>query len=97
MMIDEKTTFIKPRHADCFVLDYDRLLPTGWPLLVPVEMFTPHYTNRNAVNSVDRIQALKLLRDGLKPAQIAERLGCHRTTVGNIRAAAAEAARMAER
>ena len=74
--------------AKCLVVDYDRLKPDGWPRLTPVDEYQPVKTNRNAVNYIDRIRALELLTLGLNTVQIAARLGCHRSTICDIRAAA---------
>jgi len=91
MIILEKTAVVRPRQAACFVVDYDRLLPNGWPLLAPVERYIPRATNRNAANYVDRAKVLKLLRDGMIQARIAERLGCSQSTIARIQAAASDA------
>lgn len=88
MLIFESTTRTILREATCFVVDYDRLKPNGWPRLTPVGEYQPAKTNRNAANCVDRIRALELLASGLSTAQVAQRLGCHRSTIGDIRAAA---------
>ena len=89
MLIDEKTTLVRQRRVRCFVVDYDRLLPNGWPLLTPVEDYMPRRSKRGYANYVDRARVLKLLSKGLRQWQIAERLGCHQSTISTIRADAA--------
>ncbi len=88
MLIGESTTRTKWRNVNCFVVDYDRPLPTGWPRLTPVGEYIEAQTNRNAANYVDRIRALELLTLGLTTTQVAARLGCHRSTIAYIRAKA---------
>ena len=88
MLIRESTTRTTLREAKCFVVDYDRLKPDSWPRLTPVGEYTKIQTNRNAVNYIDRIRALELLTLGLTTVQVAARLGCHRSTISDIRAAA---------
>ena len=88
MLIREITTRTACREVKCFIVDYDRLKPDGWPRLTPVGDYQPVRTNRNAVNYIDRIRALELLTSGLTTIQIAARLGCHRSTISDIRAAA---------
>ena len=88
MLIKEITTTINSREAQCFVVDYDRLLPSGWPLLTPVEDYVPRIFHRRRV---DHVQVLELLRDGVLAVNIAERVGCHKALVSKIKLAAAAA------
>ena len=100
MLIREITTRTACREVKCLVVDYDRLKPDGWPRLTPVGEFTKirewrsaasrrNQTRQNAHGSVDRIRALELLTLGLATTQVAARLGCHRSAIYKIRAAAA--------
>lgn len=78
------------RKMKCFVVDYDRLLPNGWPRLTPVGDYQPLRTNpRRNPRRIDHTRALNLLAMGLTTSQIAQRMGCHRSTISDIRAAAA--------
>ena len=88
MTITQTTATSKRREADCFVVDYDRLLPTGWPRLTPADQYEPARTNRNAANFVDRIRTLELLTAGLSTRQVADRMGCCRDAIYKIRARA---------
>ena len=93
MMIPATTTRVKTRQlrAECFVVDYDRLLPNTWPSLTPVADYQPMLTDRRRYNRVDRIPVLRLLKAGLTPPQVAKQLGCSADWVRGIRRAAAEA------
>ena len=100
MLIREMTTRTKWHNVKCFVVDYDRLKPDGWPRLTPMGEYTKirewrsaasrrDHTHQNMHGCVDHIRVLELLTGGLTATQVAARLGCHRSTIYVIRAAAA--------
>ncbi len=95
MMIEETFTYTTHREVHCLVVDYNRLLPNGWPLLTPVGDYMPRATNRNAVNYIDRVKVLKMISEGMAQIRIAERLGCGRKVISAIKTEAAEAAKEA--
>ena len=92
MLIVESRTLTTVREVKCFMVDYNRLKLNGWPRLTPVGDYKPARQNRNAAHCVDRIRALQLLTMGLSTVQVAARLGCHRSTIADIRAAARDPA-----
>ncbi len=91
MQIREITSRVTTREVDCFVVDYNRLLPNSWPRLTPVAEFELREADGRG-RTIDYIRALELLYGGLSTTQVAERLGCCRASIFAIRAAARDQA-----